>query len=151
MLNDVCLYLKNFFVKKIYKGSFTIKNGVLAPLDFLADVQFYRLVGSKFNDGVYKVGDSTLTDEVFDGAVWAMSVPPSVIALSAQIDDYEVKTQATLASPYISESYPNGYSYTKGTKSGSDGFLSAFDVYASKLEPYRKIMLDVSDVEVVTV
>ena len=149
MLNDVCLYLRNFFVEKIYKGSFTIKNGVLAPLDFLADGQFYRLVGSKFNDGVYKAGDGTLTDEVFDGAVWAMAVPPSVIALSAQIDDYEAKTQAALASPYISESYPNGYSYTKGTKSESGGFISAFDVYASKLAPYRKIMLDVSDVEVV--
>ena len=46
MLNDVCLYLRNFFVEKIYKGSFTIKIGVLAPLDFLADGQFYRLVGS---------------------------------------------------------------------------------------------------------
>ena len=64
MLNDVCLYLRNFFVEKIYKGSFTIKNGVLAPLDFLAEGQFYRLVGSKFNDGVYKAGDGTLTDEV---------------------------------------------------------------------------------------
>ena len=98
---------------------------------------------------MYKAGDSTLTDEVFDGAVWAMAVPPSVIALSAQIDDYEAKTQAAFASPYISESYPNGYSYTKGTKSESGGFLSAFDVYASKLAPYRKIMLDVSDAEVV--
>ena len=36
MLNDVCLYLRDFFVEKIYKGSFTVKNGVLAPLDFLA-------------------------------------------------------------------------------------------------------------------
>lgn len=151
MLNDVCLYLRNFFVEKIYKGSFTIKNGVLVPLDFLVEGQFYRILGSKLNDGVYCAGDNTLTDESFDGAVWAMAVPPSVVALAAQIDGYEAKTQAALESPYISESYPNGYSYTKGTKNGSGSFLSAFDVYASKLAPYRKIMLDVSNVEVVTV
>ena len=88
MLTELCHELKNYFlrdrVNDIHPGSYTISGGDIEPLSFLAEGQYYRIVGSIFNDGVHKYGDATdtLDDETFEGAVWAMAVPPAVVALA---------------------------------------------------------------------
>ena len=94
-----------------------------------------------FNDGVHKYGDSfgTLTDERFDGAVWAMYVPPAFVALAEEVDKWQAENSEALAGPYQSESF-GGYSYSKG--SGADG--SAFswtDQFAGKLKNWRRISI----------
>ena len=86
MLTEICTYLKNFFVReedKHYQKSITINGGILTPSFGLKQNQYYRIVGSVFNDGVHKFGDETdvLTDEVFDGSIWLMSVPKSLLEL----------------------------------------------------------------------
>ena len=140
MLSEVCAEVRNYFIKStsdIHNGKFTIKGGKIAPLDFLQKNQYFRIVGSVFNDGVYKnTFNLELTDEVFEGSVWAMSVPPDFIALSDEIDTYN-KSDMAKPSPYTSESF-GGYSYSKATD--KDGVpLDLRNIYASRLNRYRSI------------
>ena len=113
ILTEICAELRNYFEvpNGRHFGTFTISGGSIAPLDFLQEGQYFRIIGSVFNDGVYQYPATSLTDEVFEGAVWAMAVPPTLIALSAEIEEYN-KIDAGKPSPFTSESF-GGYAYTK--------------------------------------
>jgi len=150
LLTEICAYLRNYFLvdylhpeERIHFGTFTITDGEIEHLPFLADGQFFRIVGSVFNDGVWQNnGSGGMTDEVFIGAIWAMSVPPEVVALSDEISEWIETNSTTLNSPYQSESF-GGYSYTKASGGGSSGNPSAAygwqDQFASRLAPYRRL------------
>ena len=117
MLTEICAELRNWFVVPdgVHIQTYTISGGSIAPLDFLQEGQYFRIIGSVFNDGVHQYPASYLTDEVFEGAVLAMAVPPTLIALSAEIEEYNNSDEGK-ASPYTAESF-GGYSYTKATNS----------------------------------
>ena len=138
ILTEICAELRNWFVvpNGVHIQTYTISGGSIAPLDFLQEGQYFRIIGSVFNDGVHQYPASDLTDEVFHGAVWAMAVPPAVIALAAEIEEYN-KSDAGKASPYISENF-GGYGYTKAT--GSNGkVLTWKSVFADALNRCRKL------------
>lgn len=139
MLTDICASIRNYFCQDCDKhfGKFTISGGNIAPLDFLKEGQYFRIVGSVFNDGVHQYPTAVLTDEVFDGAVWAMSVPPAFIALADDIKVWSDEAKKA-ESPYVSESYPNGYSYTKATRANSAP-MTWQSVFADRLNRWRKI------------
>lgn len=141
MLNELCKEINNWFVQKIYFDEYTIENGTLIVPE-LQQNQYFRIVGSVFNDGVYKYPATGLKDEVFDGAVWAMAIPDEVIALSSDIDDWKEKyagIDSTAMSPYQSESF-GGYSYSKGSSSGdSDSGNTWQGVFKSRLNQWRKV------------
>ena len=138
MLAEICAELRNYFEAPNGRhfGKFEISGGSIAPLDFLQDGQYFRIVGSVFNDGVYQYPATSLTDEVFEGAVWAMAVPPTLIALSAEIEEYN-NSDAGKTSPYTSESF-GGYSYTKATDA-SGAPISWKKAFASRLNKWRKL------------
>ena len=155
MLTELCAYLRNYFLRDyldpdayIHHGTFTIENGQIQSLSFLSLGQYYRIVGSLFNDGVYQFKEptrdthGTMTDEVFTGAIWAMSVPPDVGNLASEISDWLTNNAASLNSPYQSESF-GGYSYTKASGGGSSGNPSAAyswqDQFAARLAPYKRL------------
>lgn len=137
MLNEVCAELRNYFVKDIHNGTFEIVGGKITPLDFIQENQYFRIVGSVFNDGVYQnTADLVLTDEIFSGSVWAMAVPPTLIALAEDIKKYNESDEAK-PTAYTSESF-GGYSYSKATN--SDGSPIGWKkVFASRLKPFRRI------------
>lgn len=146
MLTELCQELRNWFERDKRFGVFTIEGGRLTDGSFLQDGQYYRIIGSVFNDGVHQWPDDALQDEVFDGAIWAMAVPPTVVALSDKIDAWEAEYGnvggATL-SPFQSESF-GGYSYSKGSGSGgSSGSGSSVptwrSTFADELNRWRKI------------
>lgn len=138
MLTELLAEIRNYFEvpNGRHFGKFEIIGGGIAPLEFLQEGQYFRIIGSVFNDGVHQYPASDLIDEVFNGAVWAMAVPPEVIDLAAEIEEYN-KSDAGKASPYTSESF-GGYSYTKATDaSGAPiGWQKAF---ASRLNKWRKL------------
>lgn len=137
MLEKMCAECRNYFVSNIRFGIFKIEDGAIEPLDFLQEGQYFRIVGSVLNDGVYQYPSSDLVDETFDGAVWAMSVPPSFIALSAEIKDWQDKDGKPSA--YTSESF-GGYSYTKATN--AKGQVATWkEVFASQLNTYRRMSI----------
>ena len=92
MLTELCQELHNWFEKEQHVGTFTIENGGLA-VSFLKRNQYYRICGSIFNDGVHKYGDNqdVLTDEEFEGSVWALAIPKAVINLAAAIAEWQTK------------------------------------------------------------
>ena len=135
-LTNLCAELRNYFETEKRFGSFTISGGSISPSDFLQDGQYYRIVGSVFNDGVHRHPAHDLTDETFDGAVWAMAVPPAVVDLATEIEEYN-KSDVGKPSPYISENF-GGYGYTKATDANGTpiGWQKAF---ASRLNKWRKL------------
>lgn len=138
MLTEICAELLNWFVVPdgVHINTYTISGGSIAPLDFLQEDQYFRIIGSVFNDGVHKYPASNLTDEVFQGAVWAMAVPPTLIALTAEIKEYN--ESGGKPSAYTSESYPNGYSYARATDANGVP-LSWKKAFASRLSQWRKL------------
>lgn len=153
-LTEICQELRNWFdtYQDKFSGSFVISGGAITgDSEFeLKQNQYYRIIGSVFNDGVHKYasgveGDS-LVDEEFKGVVWAMAVPPEVIALADEIDEWiglYGGVDSINMSPYNSESF-GGYSYSKsgggsgtGTSGGNGGTWQA--AFTSRLNKWRKI------------
>lgn len=154
MLSSLCGEIRNYFVrspKDKISGTFVISGGVLtlpdAPSEgmHLADGQYYRVIGSVFNDGVRQYPASALTDEIFTGEVWLMAPPPEVTALAEEIAAWVEKYGETAHSPYQSESF-GGYSYTvrgasrwRGDTSGTAADQSWQAVFRRQLNPYRRM------------
>ena len=78
MLYELCLELNNFFEYARYIGDIAIVDGNVQT-DMLEDGQYFRIVGSVFNDGVYQYPQRQLKDEVYHGGLWAMAVPAEVV------------------------------------------------------------------------
>lgn len=140
MLNELCKEINNWFVQKIYFDEYTIEDGILIVPE-LQQGQYFRIVGSVFNDGVYQYPATGLNDETFDGAVWAMAIPQEVIALSSEIEEW-VNKYATIdssaMSPYQSESF-GGYSYSKASSGDENGGNTWQSVFRSRLNQWRKV------------
>lgn len=143
MLTEICAEIKNYFIdrdKDIHRGEFVISGGSI-DLPFLLEGQYFRIVGSAINDGVWQYPAHQLQDEAFSGAVWAMRVPPSLIALAAEIDQWQVDNAAVLSSPYQSESF-GGYAYSKSSgRSEGGAALTWKDQFAARLNPYRRLFV----------
>lgn len=139
MLSIICAEIRNYFLAHreadIHSGTYAIENGNLT-LDFLREGQYFRIVGSALNDGVHQY-PTALQDETFTGSVWAMSVPPSFIALAAEIEDWVTANRSALSSPYASESF-GGYSYSKATGKNGAGYTWQ-DQFATRLNAFRRI------------
>lgn len=150
MLTEICEYLHNFFCEDPDKiiGTITVRGGVISvPYGVLPqEGQYIRIIGSIFNDGVWKYGEAEFMQETFDGAVWLMRIPPAFLKLVTEIEDWQVKygsSDSYAMSPYNSESFA-GYTYSKaagatkadGTVYNPNTWKTAF---ATRLNPWRKI------------
>ena len=148
MLTEICAEIRNYFSldEDKFFGDFAVENGAITPSLSLEDNQYYRIVGSVFNDGVHKKGDQLTNEGTFHGAVWKMRVPQTLIDLSDEIAAWQAENgnvQSANMSPYTSESF-GGYSYSKGSGGGSQSGAGASAVtwqtmFAKRLNPYRKI------------
>lgn len=158
MLTEICQYLHNWFNRKpdgsLYPkvdGTFTIENGELNT-EILANGQYFRIMGSLFNDGVHRYGiDSSgttpkpydqLTDETFSGSVWSMGVPQEIADLSKDVSDWLKQyggVDSPAMSPYSSESF-GGYNYSlRQGGTGENGGTSWQSVFSNRLSPWRKL------------
>lgn len=152
-ITEICMECRNFFAPEskkadrsyIHSGTFTIYGHTVAPLDFIQAGQYFRIVGSAMNDGVYcntVAGLATLTDETFKGAIWEMSVPRAFLTLCAEIDAWRTANEAATSanmSPFSSESFA-GYSYSKGGGNSAGGNAVSWQAqYAKRLNAWRRI------------
>lgn len=170
MLEEVLTKICNWFRVKdsadgIHPGTFAIKGGRI-DLPFLKDGQYFRIIGSVFNDGLHQYHappaedtppvaeetdaaeglepegteepkESDLTDETFDGKIWALAIPREIIKIAAEMAEWQEKYGAKAAGVYQSESF-GGYSYSMFTN-GHGGQLSVWDRYRDRLKPYQKL------------
>ena len=139
MLEQVLMNIRNWFIVDggVHSGTFTIEGGDIA-LPFLVNGQFFRIIGSIFNDGLYQYPATNLVDEEFPGAIWALAVPPAVIDLADEIQKWQEKNGEVVASPYNSESF-GGYSYSKATDTETGGIITWQSVFKKQLNIWRKI------------
>lgn len=141
MLEEILAYLNNWFVRRIIHGNIKIENGELTGFgDYLAEGQYFRVIGSLFNDGVYKYPADDMTDEEFDGAVWALAIPADLLALVEEIEDWSAEFGSSVTSPYTSESF-GGYSYSKATAAADSdsSVITWYDIFGARLARWRKI------------
>ena len=141
VLTEICEYLNNYFWEKKIAGTFSIEDGSMEVIGLKED-QYFRVLGSTFNDGVHKYPANDLKDEEFTGEVWAMAVPQTVIAIASEVkawlEEYGGADSAAL-SPYSSESFGN-YSYSKGSSSSGDGAGTSWqDIFGGRLNKYRRL------------
>ena len=147
-LTEVCANIKNYFLhddKAITKGKFTIVSGT-APLASLLQGQYFRIVGSILNDGVFQntAADlANLRNETFDGEIWSMSVPRDFEKLCEDIAAWRSKNEAVDSanmSPFTSESF-GGYSYSKGSSGSAGGAIGATweNQFRQRLNTYRRL------------
>ena len=136
MLEEILMYLKNWFLVPdgIHEDTYTIEDGSIT-LPFLKDGQYFRIVGSLLNDGLYQYPAEGLTNEAFCGAVWALAVPQQIVTLAEEITAWQTKQGEP--SPYTSESF-GGYSYSKATNANGAPF-GWQDVFKNKLSAWKKI------------
>ena len=113
MLEQVLMNIRNWFTVEggIHSGTFSIKDGGIT-LPFLADGQYFRIIGSVFNDGLHQYPATDLVDEEFSGVIWALAIPPAVVDLADEIQKWQEKNGEVASSPFSSESF-GGYSYSK--------------------------------------
>lgn len=153
-LTEICAFLHNYFppVSKkldksyIHEGTFEVSGNSITPLDFLLENQYFRIVGSVLNDGVYRnTPDLQLSPEKFTGEIHEMAVPPAFLEVCKKIEEWRTVNEAADSpnlSPYTSESFA-GYSYSKGgSGSGSNGAGNAVtwqSQFAVMLNPWRKL------------
>lgn len=172
MISEVCREVKNWFDYERKFGKFKIEGGNLRFSDDegrtldLQDGQYYRIIGSVFNDGVWQYHEpkeenaeeetekpetseepkeiEELRDEEFLGGVWLMAVPRDFLKIVADIEAWNEKyggIESAAQSPFSSESF-GGYSYSKssgGSGSGSGTSITWKDNFRSDLNKWRKI------------
>lgn len=141
-LTEICEYLNNYWPVTKAKGHYVI-TGKTIGLPQVKDGQYFRIIGSTFNDGVHKYPATDLVDEEFDGVIWAMAVPGTVIALASEIAQWQTQyggVNSPNMSPMQSESFQN-YSYTKASGSNANGEdpTTWQGAFASRLNKWRRL------------
>lgn len=147
MLTELCSEVNNWFDKgqPKYHKPFTIRDGVLTDAVSIGIQvgQYYRIIGSVFNDGVHQYTgepDEGLTDETFSGSVWLLAIPKEFISLSDEVDNWLTQYGKVAMSPLASESLGStSYSYSVNTGAGSGNSASWQNVFMSRLTKWRKI------------
>lgn len=140
-LTAICANLKNYFLRDKYGGTFNVVSGT-APLSNLLTGQYFRIVGSVLNDGVWQNTAEDLAhlqNETFEGEIWSMAIPRDFLELCGEIDDFNAKIEemSTSWTGFSSESW-NGYSYSISS-SAPDFILQKQANIKSRLNGYRRI------------
>ena len=138
MLEAILRHLRNWFIVSAHPGHYTVTDGRI-ELPFLASGQYYRIVGSVFNDGLHchDAGEH-LKEETFYGTVFTLAIPEAVQELAREIEEWQAKHGATAEGPFQSESF-GGYSYTRATDSQTGGAVTWQSAFRSRLNAWRKI------------
>lgn len=137
MLEQVLKHLNNWFRVGSYSGEFTAEGGSM-DLPFLQRGQYFRVIGSVFNDGLHKNPACSLRSETFRGTVWVLAIPPAVIGLAEEIEAWQKKNGDAAVSPYTSESF-GGYSYSKTNGTGNSGTVTWQSVFQDRLNEWRRL------------
>ena len=137
MLETIMRNLRNWFLQDAYSGEYVVHNGSI-DLPFMKTGQYFRIVGSTLNDGVYRYPATGLVDEVFVGSVWALAIPKAFLDAVAEIEAWQEKHGDAAAGPYQSESF-GGYTYTKATDEKTGGAATWETTFRGRLNAWRKI------------
>lgn len=142
---EICAYCRNWFDynQPKYFDTVTIQGGALVGFENkLKSGQYFRVIGSTFNDGVHKYPATELTDETFSGgAVWGMAIPKDFLDLCEEIAKWDTENGEAVTSPYQSESF-HSYSrtmYSGGGASKETDKTAWQGAFSARLARWRKV------------
>lgn len=152
-LTDICAECRNYFLpdyinlaNSIHRGTYTISDGTVSDTSFLLQGQYFRIVGSVLNVGVYEntaEGRASLRDETFTGSIWAMAVPPDFIRLANDIEAWQEKNESIDSknlSPFSSENISGVYGYSKGGSNSNGGTAVPWQAqFGARLKRYKRV------------
>lgn len=146
-LSELCGEVNNWFDRDQpkFEGSFEIAGGLLVDAETLGIQvgQYFRIIGSVFNDGAHKYTgqpDESLKAETFSGSVCLMAVPKAFLDLADEIGAWQTKYKDVAMSPLASESLaPTSYSYSLNTGAGGGSGATWQNIFASRLTKWRRI------------
>jgi hypothetical protein len=133
MLEEILAALNNWFEVSKRRDVFTVSDGSIDGIEML-DGQYFRIVGSVFNDGLHQWPTNGLKDESFEGEVWALAVPNAVIDLAEHVEKWNA-VEGNQPTDKVSESF-GGYSYSRASGDIVTGWRKAF---AGELNRFRKV------------
>ena len=142
MLERVLRETRNWFSAAFYTGAYRIEGGAIrtetgeAPA--LLDGQYFRILGSVLNDGVYQYPPDDLKDEAFTGEIWSLAIPKEFLELTADIEAWQEQHGAAAAGPYTSESF-GGYTYSKAVDAVTGGAVTWEGAFRARLNAWRKL------------
>ena len=149
ILTELCHEVNNYFPVSKHMGKFKVVDEALVNMPAeIQEGQYFRILGSVFNKGVYKYDNSLklINEREFEGSVWLLAIPQDFVALAEEIDAWQTKyggVDSAAMSPYTSESMGN-YSYSKGgasasSKGSSSNPNSWQTLYGDRLNKYRRL------------
>lgn len=140
-LDELCAKINRWFDIDRQFGTFEIKNGMLknsnSLLPLLKPGLHIRIMESNYNDGVYAFPVDNLKDEVFDGAIWTLSIPYAFLLKADEIENWRETNKDTINSPFDSESFA-GYSYSKNAAVNEAGNAAWEKHFERDLDRWRK-------------
>lgn len=144
MIENVLRYLNNYFIRSVHSFNSILADGFIVddPSDFVAG-QYVCIFKSKINDGVYKIDSIVENKLVVDGGVLSvesdemvlcgLSIPKSLLNVITEIESYNSSNDGSVKSESLGD-----YSVTYG----ADGGSGWGEVFKTKLQPYRKVFLN---------
>lgn len=154
-INNLMQKCNNYFERFAISGDFTIADGKLEiDTSKFAENQYIRIMGSLFNDNVYKISsieggkltlDISISSETFTGYVVGLAVPKDFVELSTKIDVFNVKNEK---SKNITSESVQGYYNVSYDKSITDGIQAySVDVKLYK-KPYMGVYYFLNEVDI---
>jgi len=166
-IGEVLAYLNNFFVytyaPHVYVDIVSVEGASTITLaddsyeftDYALDIrvnQYIRIVGTRLNDGVYKVsvvGDNsvtvnaTLIDEESDEdldyvTIYELNIPQKLLSLVTEMVTWEASSSSpvTVGNIQSEKLGPHSITYAKNASSKP---ITVFDVFGGRIKRWRKI------------
>ena len=167
-IEEVLAYLNNYFVYTFAPNVFV--DIVSAPgastiaiaaeddtfTDYALDIrvnQYIRIVGTRLNDGVYKVSvvgdnsvtvDATLIDEESDTdldyvTIYELNIPQKLLSLVDEMITWEASSSSPVTVGNIQSEKLGPHSITYAKTGSNNKPMSVFDVFGGRLKRWRKV------------
>lgn len=146
-MNEVEILMQecnNYFYKTYEHSTFAIQDGIINSTGKYLVGQYIKIEGSILNDGVYKIESmnnnkiniTELSNEVFEGCIYGLSVPKGFIELSTKIKQFIDDPKAKITN-LTSESF-NNYSYSRGSKQNGAN-ITWNDIFIDDIRSYKSL------------
>lgn len=147
MLEAVLESLNNWFDRDglgrfhhVERGELSVEGGsLLGAGGWLKPGQWFRIEGSAFNDGLHRHPATDLADEAFEGAAYALHVPPAVVELSERVAEWEEANGEASRGVYVSQSVPTASVTMRDGMAASDGRSGWETVFSGEMRRFRKV------------
>jgi len=167
-LDEVLGYLNNYFVYTYAPHVFidiesvagastiTLADDSYEFTDYALDIrvnQYIRIVGTRLNDGVYKVSvvgdtsvtvDATLLDEESDEdldyvTIYELNIPQKLLSLVTEMITWEASSSSPVTVGNIQSEKLGPHSITYAKTGSNNKPMTVFDTFNGRLKRWRKV------------